>query len=167
MKNLKTLSKVIVAAGMTALAVACSKGSSNSNPVVNPGLYPNGCLQCVGGVGGGTVATAQFQTPMQEAIGTISIMSSQGGVGQVSVTGQLQVTGQNPSYLCGLPAGVYPIQTAQPGMLYSSGIISNLVFQAGPLTFQVQEAELNNPSGANYRFAILYGSVNCGSVVTN
>lgn len=165
MKTLKTLSKVIFAAGVMALAVACSKNSDSTNPYAN-GLYPNGCPTCVGGLPGqgGGMVTAQFQTPQQEAVGSINLIS-QGG-SQVVVQGQIQITSQN-YYTCYVQPGTYTIQTMQPGMSSGNGTITNLVFQAGPLTFTVYQAYLVNASGSNYRLSIVQGMLPCGSVTTN
>jgi hypothetical protein len=168
MKTLKTLSKVIFAAGVMALAVACSKNTDSTNPYVYPnGLYPGGCATCVGGMpgaGGGGMVTAQFKTPYQEAVGSINIIS-QGG-SQVIVQGQIQITSQN-FYTCYAQPGTYQIQTMQPGMYSGNGTITGLVFQAGPLTFQVSQAYLVNASGSNYRLSIVNGMLPCGSVTTN
>jgi hypothetical protein len=164
MKNLKMLSKVMAMAGLMAMAVACSKGSDNSS-VYPAGYYP-GCTTCgilPGGGAGASSITAGFQTPMQEAVGTANIIV-QGS--QVIVQGQMQVP-QQSWYLCYTPPGMYSLQTVQPGMIDGAGDISNLVFQAGPLTFQVSRAMIVNPGSGSYRFSILQGMIQCGSVTTN
>lgn len=188
MKTLKTLSKVIFAAGVMALAVACSKKSDNTNPYYGAnGFYPNGCPTCVGGMPGAgsgpLLSNVQFSTGSGGLVGVVNLGGNGAGILPNSYQGQMTPYQMSPygngviqinsqSY-CAYP-GQYQIVGVSGGYAgtSSAGIMNGITIQAqgpgGSIVIQASSAEVvfsSNRLGIGIGQLIVNGQ-SCGSIAT-